>query len=276
MDTYAVISQSYFRALDHNVLPWEGRYVRPVGQLGAISPCSGTTGYPYQGANLAATLIDCAVNDRQYPYYLTLRQAEELGGRVPPGCRGTMVTYRKGDHLRHYPVFNIADVEGIGVNDLPAHQKAVDHPCDYLDDADLDQSLAQLDDRLFDPKRTVDPLVERYTKLMAMSQIAHRHGTFIQDDSHQKKKPNEGFWAALKEGRPLWKKRNAGEKPKLSPARSKAIESVRINLTERLPHWALLTAGITAGRWTAEILGKPISLTPNNPTPSASSKPLTR
>ena len=90
-------------------------------------------GLPYSGINVLMLWMSAAANNFSAPIWMTFRQCKELGGRVKPGSKSTLVVY--SDHydkvekaedgegarrqvwfMRGYHVFNVEQTEG-----LPGH-----------------------------------------------------------------------------------------------------------------------------------------------------------
>ncbi len=122
-DIEAEVTARMIAALERGTVPWQ----RPWTTSG-IMPTSATTGKPYRGVNVWLTSL--AADERGYssPYWLTFRQAEELGGSVRKGEKGTLVVFWKmlqvtdqdapeGTKnvplLRHYFVFNLDQCDGV-------------------------------------------------------------------------------------------------------------------------------------------------------------------
>ncbi len=86
-------------------------------------------GIPYQGCNVLALWLESAARGFDSPYWLTFKQAQELGANVRKGAKSACVYYmgqgsRENDagevsffrFLKTYCVFNAAEIES-----LPAH-----------------------------------------------------------------------------------------------------------------------------------------------------------
>lgn len=144
-DVYQILTDKIITLLQQGVIPWQQEW-NPLG-----TACNYVTGKAYRGIN--ALLLNC--NHFKHPYYLTFKQASDLGGRVRKGSKAEVVTYwdilyrnkdtgknlsqiqansmtasqvEKTLFLRYYNVFNVADVEGVNftfpeLNQRPLHQK---------------------------------------------------------------------------------------------------------------------------------------------------------
>lgn len=85
---------------------------------------------PYRGTNTFILAVAAHVNNFSSPYWMTIKQANELGGKVKKGSKGTAIThftqYEKKDEIdpktgeakigfsrKFFTVFNADQVEGI-------------------------------------------------------------------------------------------------------------------------------------------------------------------
>lgn len=115
-DIYARVTQLIIDKLEQNVIPWH----KPWGD--GVPPCNYVSKRPYSGIN--SLLLSC--QDFPNSYFVTIHQANELGGRVRKGAKGNLVVFAKTNQgedeageitltkvLRHYHVFNVADIEGV-------------------------------------------------------------------------------------------------------------------------------------------------------------------
>jgi antirestriction protein ArdC len=90
-DVHARITAKIVAALEQGVLPWhrpwnahgDGPVLRPLRH----------NGVPYQGINIIMLWAAAAAAGYQSPYWLTFRQARELGGNVRKGEHGELVVY---------------------------------------------------------------------------------------------------------------------------------------------------------------------------------------
>jgi len=128
-DLYAQITSRIVADLEKGVRPWfkpwsaantEGRITRPLR----------VTGEPYKGINVLCLWAEAIANGYQSPTWMTLHQANELGGRVRKGEHGAMSVYadrlrrtttndqgeeieREIPLLKAYMVFNCEQIEGL-------------------------------------------------------------------------------------------------------------------------------------------------------------------
>ena len=121
-------------------LPW-----RRPWQSSALAMPLRSTGEAYKGINNLLLHIETACNGYASPYWMTFRQAKELGGSVRKGERSSTVIYygtapKKGDavaeggdgaeggmyrFLKGYAVFNASQIDG-----LPEHFHPILSPVD--------------------------------------------------------------------------------------------------------------------------------------------------
>ena len=131
-DVYSRITNRIIADLEQGVRPWmkpwnaehtAGRITRPLRH----------NGVPYQGINIVMLWSAAIAKGYARPFWLTYRQAQELGGHVRKGETGELVVYAghitrtgtddKGEEiareipfLKGYTVFNAEQCEG-----LPTH-----------------------------------------------------------------------------------------------------------------------------------------------------------
>ena len=132
-DIYQRITDTIVTQLEQGVRPWikpwnaehaAGRITRPLRACGQ----------PYQGINVLALWASATAQGFSAPIWMTYKQAQELGGQVRKGEKGSPVVYastlsrtetdestgeeseRQIPYMKGYTVFNAEQVEG-----LPAH-----------------------------------------------------------------------------------------------------------------------------------------------------------
>ena len=127
-DLYQLVTDRVIDQLEKGVLPWRKTW----SSFGLAR--NYVSGKPYKGINML--MMNFFVN-HQVPYYLTFKQAKELGGNVRKGAKAERVIYfnmifkdkdgkklssdaAKGrddvkvmKFLRYFSVFNVEDIEGI-------------------------------------------------------------------------------------------------------------------------------------------------------------------
>lgn len=123
IDPYQAVTDLIIEHLERGVVPWRCPWQREVG-----IPRNFHTGKTYNGINV----LLLGLRHMPSPYWLTFRQAQERGGHVRKGERGSHVIKvgesksssadeaeatdeprRKRLFLREYTVFNAVQIEGI-------------------------------------------------------------------------------------------------------------------------------------------------------------------
>ena len=149
-DIYQIITDRFVAQLERGTVPWQ----RPW-----ISPQNMASQKPYHGVNI----FTLACEERESPFWLTYRQASELGGNVKPGEKSTPVVYwqmlerqdKNGTvmlnsngrpevmpFIRWSNVFNIEQTQGIQQPELSietVQQPALDKAKAILDSANFCQ-----------------------------------------------------------------------------------------------------------------------------------------
>jgi antirestriction protein ArdC len=119
--TYDIVTERIIKKLETEDIPWKKPW---KAQL----PRNLITDKPYRGMNL----LLLGSEDYASPYWLTFKQAQEKGGHVKKGEKGSLVTFWKVTEkeldeekekelrgkeiqfvLRYYTVFNLEQCEGI-------------------------------------------------------------------------------------------------------------------------------------------------------------------
>lgn len=118
---YDIVTGRIIQALESGVVPWRKPWRGPTHL-----PCNAVSKRPYHGINLILLSLPLFTDHR----WLTLRQANELGGRVRQGERASIAVFWKrlevekeddeGDGqkpsiplLRYYQVFNAEQCDGL-------------------------------------------------------------------------------------------------------------------------------------------------------------------
>ncbi|WP_026381711.1 ArdC family protein [Afifella pfennigii] len=139
-DIYQRVTDQIVSELEKGVRPWlkpwnaehaAGRITRPLR----------ANGIPYRGINILMLWAAATGNGFAAPLWLTYKQAQELGGQVRKGEKGSLVVYantitrteqdtetgedleRQIPFMKGYTVFNAEQVDG-----LPAHFYALQEP----------------------------------------------------------------------------------------------------------------------------------------------------
>jgi antirestriction protein ArdC len=93
MDTYAVVTEKIINLLEAGIVPWR----RPWTSTGL--PRNLVSKKPYRGLNFFLLSASKYVS----PFWLTLHQANQLGGHVRKGEESTVVIYWKIDDVKQRP-----------------------------------------------------------------------------------------------------------------------------------------------------------------------------
>jgi antirestriction protein ArdC len=128
-DLYTTVTERIISDLEQGVRPWmkpwnaehaDGRIAKPLRHNGA----------PYRGMNILLLWGEAMAKGYGAPIWMTFRQAQELGGHVRKGERGSLVVYadrftktetngqgedieREIPFLKSYVVFNVEQVDGL-------------------------------------------------------------------------------------------------------------------------------------------------------------------
>jgi antirestriction protein ArdC len=147
-DLYQAVTDAILAELEVGLKPWR----RPWRSTAAGFPLR-HTGQPYRGINtLVLWMAICA---RRYtsPYFMTYRQAQELGGQVRRGEKATTITYsdtlrrveetpdgeeeeRRIWFLKSYAVFNACQIDGLPERFHPASNPAEAAPVQRIEVAE--------------------------------------------------------------------------------------------------------------------------------------------
>ena len=89
MDTYAIVTDKIINLLEQGIVPWR----RPWSATGL--PCNLVSKKPYRGVNLLLLSATKYIS----PLWLTMKQANELGGSVRKGEHSQIVVFWKVDQI---------------------------------------------------------------------------------------------------------------------------------------------------------------------------------
>jgi antirestriction protein ArdC len=125
-----IITERIIEALEKGDIPWKKTWIN--------APKNSISKKEYRGINR----LLLSMTDFNSPYFLTFKQARDLGGYVKKGSRGIPVVYwhlckvRKNEEeemteisektipfMRYYIVFNIEQVEGIDKSKFTEHKR---------------------------------------------------------------------------------------------------------------------------------------------------------
>ena len=143
-DPYARITGRILADLEKGVRPWTRPWsAEHLG--GRVSRPLRATGEPYNGINVLLLWMEAAASGFASPTWMTYRQAQQLGGQVRKGEKGSPVVYfgqltrdgeaAEGDHgaewaqrdvrfLKSYTVFNVAQIDGLPATFEPSEPEA--------------------------------------------------------------------------------------------------------------------------------------------------------
>jgi antirestriction protein ArdC len=118
-DVYSIVSERIIALLEQGTIPWQKPW-----QGGAMLPRNLISKKPYRGVNVFLLHAMSYGN----PYWLTFKQAQELGGNVKRGEKASPVVFwkwleldeqdekgkaKRVPMLRYYSVFNASQCDGI-------------------------------------------------------------------------------------------------------------------------------------------------------------------
>ncbi|MFO0737574.1 MAG: ArdC-like ssDNA-binding domain-containing protein [Labilithrix sp.] len=193
-DIYQSVTVRILECLDKGVVPWRKPWA-------VMAPRNLASGHVYRGIN--TILLACAGFDS--PYWLTLKQANDLGGRIKRGERGTPIVFWKvverpnakdedDDRfflLKRFTVFNVAQTEGIEVPTVQARtfdpiaecgrRRLVQGPAEHPSDGDAGCPLPGARQDLIPKPETFTSPAEYYSstlfhELVHSTGAAHRLG----------------------------------------------------------------------------------------------------
>jgi len=142
-DAAASITNELISIIDRGVLPW-----RKPWQVGGGAVPLRQNGEPYQGINNFLLTMRTMLAGYTSPYWMTLRQANELDAKIIKGSKSSVVVYygtaerdrnedaseaEAGDpktipFMKSYRVFNADQIEGLDARFHPAPPDLPDYP----------------------------------------------------------------------------------------------------------------------------------------------------
>ena len=125
MNVYEIVTEQVIQSLENGVVPWDKPW---KAEDGSAFPSNYSTHNQYRGINVLLLWLQSMRYST--PYWLTFRQALNMGGNVRKGEKGTLIVfYKQMDEdktkepsednerrrfvLRYSTVFNIAQCEGL-------------------------------------------------------------------------------------------------------------------------------------------------------------------
>lgn len=137
---YSEITGSILAALREGVRPWERCY--------SISLPLRSNGIQYKGINLLRLMVEAERKGYQSPYWMTFKQAKQMGGNVRLGEKSTQIvffkTITKADEKnpekeviipipKSYRVFNLDQTEGISLESLENNVEPLPEPESFFE-----------------------------------------------------------------------------------------------------------------------------------------------
>ena len=145
-DIYQEVTDKIIGYLEQGTAPWRN----PIkGAGGSGFPKNLHSGKRYRGINVLLLAMRAFESGYSSSYWLTFKQAKELGGQVRKGERGSLVTFWKlyattdrenGDEievpvLKHYTAFNLCQIDGMEAPDS-APPETNSEPFEPLEEAE--------------------------------------------------------------------------------------------------------------------------------------------
>lgn len=147
-DLYQTVTNAILTELELGLKPWR----RPWRTAAACLPLR-HTGQPYRGINTLVLWMAICARCYTSPYFMTYRQAQELGGQVRRGEKATTVSYsdtlrrveetpegeeeeRRIWFLKSYAVFNADQIDGLPERFHPASNPAEAAPVQRIEAAE--------------------------------------------------------------------------------------------------------------------------------------------
>ena len=91
MDVYAIVTERILQSLDKGTIPWRCPWRK--GDAGI--PKNLVSKKPYSGINPFMLTVESITKGYTSPYWLTFKQAQELGGHVNRGEKSSIVVFWK-------------------------------------------------------------------------------------------------------------------------------------------------------------------------------------
>ncbi|MCU0385515.1 MAG: zincin-like metallopeptidase domain-containing protein [Flavihumibacter sp.] len=157
-NAYEVIKEKIFEAIDHHGKEW----VKAWACSKRVGPMNYKTRHRYSGINSFFLGSYLLYKHEINPYFLTYKQAQEMGGNVKKGAKGLNIFYwsdagkgkkdvpqpdEKGEmivvqkeyryaFLKSYYVFHASDIEGINWKDLEQYKPKVRSDAERIETAE--------------------------------------------------------------------------------------------------------------------------------------------
>lgn len=119
LNVYEIITEQFLSALDKGIVPWKKPWVSRNERHTNLKSKKA-----YRGVNQMLLDISAMTAGYSSPYWVSFKQAKDMGGSVKKGEKSTLVTFwkiiedkadptKKIPLLRYYRVFNVEQCEGI-------------------------------------------------------------------------------------------------------------------------------------------------------------------
>ena len=141
-DVYSIVTDKVIELLERGTIPWQKPWRGGVAGM----PKNAISKKPYRGVNVFLLAMTADVMGCDSPYWLTYKQAQQLGGNVRKGEKSALIVFWKQleitdknadagndkpkliPFLRYYNVFNVDQCENLDFSRLP--EDAVDETPD--------------------------------------------------------------------------------------------------------------------------------------------------
>lgn len=133
-DVYQIVTNQVIELLEDGQIPWQ----KPWRGGAAGMPKNAASQKPYRGINVFMLAMTAEFKGYDSPFWLTYKQAQQLGGSVRKGEKASLVVFwkqvekdnpedpqnpEKFPVLRYYRVFNADQCEGVEVPDLEPEEE---------------------------------------------------------------------------------------------------------------------------------------------------------
>ena len=198
LDIAQLITDRIIAELEKGATPWVKPWKRLKGQPGQGMPYNPVSGTLYRGINH----FWLGMQPFAVPYYLTFKQAQQLGGSVKAGQKGTPVVYwnvhrKEGKNdagetvtsayafIKHYYVFNIEQCDDIVLPAMPETPAATfdadSSVMAIVDKLGLAGGLMHAGDSAY-YRPSTDSIV--MPPMAAFNSAAHYHATLLHESVH--------------------------------------------------------------------------------------------
>lgn len=204
-DVFAEVNAKIVQSLTNGVIPWRKTW-------GYVEPAQNHfSAHRYRGINALLMLL----GDYETPYFGTIRQINEAGGRVKKGSKSTQVYFRDvlykdaqgkrlneevakarikaGDKsvraysfIRIYPVFNMADTEGLAIKPATVMGNGDNQPIAVCADFMAELTPAPNLRTVVGDRASFNPLTDQITMppLAHFIESANYYGTLFHELTH--------------------------------------------------------------------------------------------